>query len=50
VIRELILRPDTPLEDDVKRMIAAQFDKADDRLAAICGEPRTGRAPTARPQ
>jgi hypothetical protein len=28
VVRELALRADTPLEDDVKRMIAAQFDKA----------------------
>lgn len=34
MLRELVLRADTPLEDDVKRMIAGKFDKAGDRLAA----------------
>jgi hypothetical protein len=28
VLREIVLRADTPLEDDVKRMIAGQFAKA----------------------
>lgn len=35
VLRELILRPDTPLDGDVKRMIAGQFDTAQGRFAAI---------------
>ena len=34
-LRELILRPDTPLEADVKDMIADQFDAARERFAAI---------------
>ena len=34
-LRGLILRPDTPLEDDVKGTIAAQLDAARARLAAI---------------
>jgi hypothetical protein len=34
-LRVLILRPDTPLEDDVKGTIAAQLDAAHARLAAI---------------
>jgi integrase len=38
VLRELVLRPDTPLSDDVKRMIARQLGSAADRLAVICGD------------
>jgi HD domain len=34
-LRELILRPDTPLEAGVKDMIAAQLDAARERFAAI---------------
>jgi hypothetical protein len=38
VLREMILRADTPLLGDVKDMIAAQLDKAGERLAAITGD------------
>ena len=34
-LREFIVRPDTPLEADVKDMIADQFDAARERFAAI---------------
>jgi len=34
-LRELILRPDTPLDVDVKNMIAKQLDNAESRFAAI---------------
>ncbi len=34
-LRALILRPDTPLEADVKDMIAAQLDAAQERFATI---------------
>jgi hypothetical protein len=34
-LRALILRPDTPLENDVKDLIAAQLDAAQARFAAI---------------
>jgi hypothetical protein len=36
-LRELVLRPDTPLDPDVKHMIATQLRSAEDRFAAICG-------------
>jgi hypothetical protein len=35
VLRELILRSDTPLEHDVKDIISGQLDKAEERFAAI---------------
>jgi hypothetical protein len=34
-LRALILRPDTPLDADVKDLIAAQLDAAQERFAAI---------------
>jgi (p)ppGpp synthase/HD superfamily hydrolase len=36
-LRELVLRPDTPLDPDVKRTIATQLSSAEDRFTAICG-------------
>jgi (p)ppGpp synthase/HD superfamily hydrolase len=36
-LRELVLRPDTPLDRGVKEMIASKLDSAEDRFAAICG-------------
>ena len=38
-LRELILRPDTPLATDVKDMIVGQLDTAQARFAAIRHDP-----------
>ena len=38
VLRELILRADTPLDSDVKHMIVRHLDNAEDRFAAICDD------------
>src|SRR5262249_34396717 len=43
--RELVLRPDTPLENDVKDMIAAQLAAAQERFTAI-GHGRDGDSGT----
>ena len=42
---ELILRPDTPLEPDVKNMIAGQLRNAEERFAAICCDHEPGNSP-----
>jgi (p)ppGpp synthase/HD superfamily hydrolase len=35
VLRELVLRPDTPLQEDVKGMIVRQLDSAESRFALV---------------
>jgi HD domain len=37
VLRDLITRPDTPLDDDVRARIVAQLRSAEERFAAIAG-------------
>jgi len=49
VLRELILRPDTPLDADVKDHIAAQLDSAAGRFAAVWHGPGPPPAPSSPP-
>ena len=44
VLRELILRQDTPLDSDVKHMIARQLDSTEVRFAAICDDRDANRS------
>jgi hypothetical protein len=44
VLRELVARPDTPLDAPVKQHIAAQLDRAAERFAALGGDPAAGGA------
>jgi hypothetical protein len=44
VLRDLIARPDTPLDDAAKEHILAQLDRAADRFAALRGDPAAGDA------
>jgi hypothetical protein len=46
VLRDLIGRPDTPLEPAVKEHILAQIDRAADRFAAVRGDGATVRGDT----
>ena len=48
VLRELILRPDTPLAADVKDMIASQLDTAQERFVSI-GHGRDGNSAASQP-
>ena len=49
VLRELALRADTPLDPEVKAMIAGQLDTAAVRLSAIAGDDDTARPLRAAP-
>lgn len=42
LLRELVLRPDTPLEHDVKQMTAGQLDNAAGKFSAVCGDHTKG--------
>src|SRR5580704_10208204 len=44
VLRDLIARPDTPLDAAAKEHILAQIDRAADRFAALRGDPAAGDA------